>query len=78
MTTKVQRQATISRLIGDHEVTNQPQLIALLADQGIEATQATVSRDLDQFLNHAVAHCVQACPGPSARAVSCVWGMSST
>ena len=28
MTTKVQRQSTISRLIGDHEVTNQPQLIA--------------------------------------------------
>ena len=49
MTTKVQRQATISRLIGDHEVTNQPQLIALLADQGIEATQATVSRDLDDI-----------------------------
>ena len=49
MTTKVQRQATISRLIGDHEVTNQPQLIALLADHGIEATQATVSRDLDDI-----------------------------
>ena len=49
MTTKVQRQATISRLIGDHEVTNQPQLITLLADQGIEATQATVSRDLDDI-----------------------------
>jgi transcriptional regulator of arginine metabolism len=49
MTTKVQRQATISRLIGDHEVTNQPQLIALLADHGTEATQATVSRDLDDI-----------------------------
>ncbi len=49
MTTKVQRQATISRLIGDHEVTNQPQLIALLAQHGIEATQATVSRDLDDI-----------------------------
>ena len=49
MTTKVQRQATISRLIGDHEVTNQPQLIALLVEQGIEATQATVSRDLDDI-----------------------------
>ena len=46
---KVQRQATISRLIGDHEVTNQPQLIELLADQGIEATQATVSRDLEEI-----------------------------
>lgn len=49
MTTKVQRQATISRLIGDHKVTNQPQLIALLAQHGIEATQATVSRDLDDI-----------------------------
>ncbi len=49
MTTKVQRQTTISRLIGDHAVTNQPQLIQLLAELGIEATQATVSRDLDDI-----------------------------
>ena len=49
MTTKVQRQATVSRLIGDHEVTNQPQLIQLLSEHGIEATQATVSRDLDDI-----------------------------
>lgn len=48
MTTKVQRQAVVVRLIGDHEVTSQPQLIALLAGEGIEATQATVSRDLDE------------------------------
>lgn len=46
---KVQRQTTISRLIGDHEVTSQPQLIELLATHGIEATQATVSRDLDDI-----------------------------
>ncbi len=49
MTTKVQRQQRISRLIGDHEVTSQPQLIDLLAEAGIEATQATVSRDLDEI-----------------------------
>ena len=49
MTTKVHRQATIGRLIGDHEVTSQPQLIELLAAAGIEATQATVSRDLDDL-----------------------------
>jgi len=49
MTTKVQRQATVSRLIGDHEVTSQPQLIDLLDGEGIEATQATVSRDLDDI-----------------------------
>ena len=46
---KVQRQTTISRLIGEHEVTSQPQLIELLAEHGIEATQATVSRDLDDI-----------------------------
>lgn len=49
MTTKVQRQAAVARLIGDHEVTSQPQLIELLAAEGIEATQATVSRDLDDI-----------------------------
>ncbi len=49
MTTKVQRQAALARLIGDHEVTSQPQLIDLLAAEGIDATQATVSRDLDDI-----------------------------
>ena len=49
MTTKVHRQATIGRLIGEHEVTSQPQLIELLAAEGIDATQATVSRDLDDI-----------------------------
>ena len=49
MTTKVQRQAAIGRLIGDHEVTSQPQLIELLSAEGIDATQATVSRDLDEI-----------------------------
>ena len=49
MTTKVQRQQTIARLIGEHAVTNQPQLVELLADEGIAATQATVSRDLDDL-----------------------------
>ncbi len=49
MTTKVQRQTAIARLVGEHEVTSQPELIELLASQGIEATQATVSRDLDDI-----------------------------
>ena len=49
MTTKVQRQTAISRLVGEHEVTSQPELIELLASKGIEATQATVSRDLDDI-----------------------------
>jgi len=49
MTTKVQRQTAIGRIVGDHEVTSQPELIELLASEGIEATQATVSRDLDDI-----------------------------
>lgn len=49
MTTKVQRQTSITRLIGDHEVTSQPELIEHLATEGIEATQATVSRDLEDI-----------------------------
>jgi len=49
VTTKVQRQQTISRLIGRHPVTSQPQLLDLLAVEGIAATQATVSRDLEDL-----------------------------
>ena len=49
MTSKVQRQTLIVRLVGDHEVTSQPDLIDLLAAEGIDATQATVSRDLDDI-----------------------------
>ena len=49
MSTKVQRQQAIARLIGQHEVTSQPELIELLAADGIDATQATVSRDLDDI-----------------------------
>ena len=46
---KVQRQQAISRLIEQHAVTNQPQLVELLAEEGMAATQATVSRDLDDL-----------------------------
>ncbi len=46
---KVQRQQAIARLIEQHSVTNQPQLVELLADEGIAATQATVSRDLEDL-----------------------------
>ncbi|WP_420450359.1 arginine repressor [Ilumatobacter sp.] len=49
MSAKVQRQSAIARIVGDHEVTSQPQLIELLAAEGLEATQATVSRDLDDI-----------------------------
>jgi transcriptional regulator of arginine metabolism len=46
---KVQRQQAIARLIEQLEVTNQPQLVDLLGEEGIAATQATVSRDLDDL-----------------------------
>jgi transcriptional regulator of arginine metabolism len=49
MTTKVQRQQTIARLIATHPVVSQPQLVELLSGEGISATQATVSRDLDDL-----------------------------
>ncbi len=49
MSSKVQRQRAIARLIGKHAVTNQPQLVELLAADGISATQATVSRDLEDL-----------------------------
>lgn len=49
MSTKVQRQQAIARLIAQHAVGNQPQLVELLSAEGIQATQATVSRDLDDL-----------------------------
>lgn len=49
MATKTQRQQLVARLISQHAVTNQAQLVDLLADEGISATQATVSRDLDDL-----------------------------
>jgi transcriptional regulator of arginine metabolism len=49
MTTKAQRQHRIARLLAEHEVTSQGQLVDLLGGAGIVATQATVSRDLDDL-----------------------------
>ncbi len=49
MSSKVQRQQAISKLVAKHAVTNQPQLVDLLAADGIAATQATVSRDLEDL-----------------------------
>ena len=49
MSTKAQRQQLIVTLIEQFAVTNQPQLVDLLADNGITATQATVSRDLEDL-----------------------------
>lgn len=49
MTTKAQRQHAIAQLLAANQVTSQPQLMELLATAGITATQATVSRDLDDL-----------------------------
>jgi transcriptional regulator of arginine metabolism len=47
--TKNQRQHRITKLLEAQVVTSQGQLVALLADQGVEATQTTVSRDLEDL-----------------------------
>ena len=49
MTTKVQRQGAVAQLIADHDVTSHTQLVSLLKKAGIVATQATVSRDLEEI-----------------------------
>jgi transcriptional regulator of arginine metabolism len=49
MSTKQQRQQIISRLIAQENVGSQPHLQELLKEQGIEATQATISRDLEEL-----------------------------
>ena len=46
---KHQRQHRISRILANEVVTSQEQLVRLLADDGVESTQATVSRDLDDL-----------------------------
>jgi transcriptional regulator of arginine metabolism len=46
---KAQRQHRIVKLLEQHAVTNQGQLVELLEVEGIRATQATVSRDLEDL-----------------------------
>jgi transcriptional regulator of arginine metabolism len=47
--TKHQRQHRITKLLEAQAVTSQAQLVTLLSDQGVEATQTTVSRDLEDL-----------------------------
>jgi transcriptional regulator of arginine metabolism len=47
--TKHQRQHRIAKILETGPVTNQGQLVDLLAEEGIEATQTTVSRDLEEL-----------------------------
>ncbi|OLT00829.1 arginine repressor [Pseudonocardia sp. CNS-004] len=47
--TRAARQARIVELIRDRAVHSQTELLALLEDEGIATTQATLSRDLDEL-----------------------------
>jgi len=46
---KSRRQHLVGRLLEENAVTNQPELVKLLAAEGVDATQATVSRDLEEL-----------------------------
>ncbi len=46
---KPQRQHRIARLLEEQPISNQHQLVELLAADGVVATQATVSRDLEDL-----------------------------
>ena len=48
-TGKAQRQHRVARLLADHAVSSQSRLVELLAENDIVATQATVSRDLEDL-----------------------------
>ncbi|MGA9870864.1 MAG: arginine repressor [Rhodococcus sp. (in: high G+C Gram-positive bacteria)] len=47
--TRAGRQARIISLLSTHQVRSQPELATLLALEGIDVTQATLSRDLDEL-----------------------------
>ena len=49
MADRTVRRNTIRELVSANEVASQSELVALLAAAGIEATQATVSRDLEEL-----------------------------
>lgn len=46
---KAQRQHQVSKILADTPVTSQSQLVELLGEAGVTATQATVSRDLEDL-----------------------------
>ncbi|MUL42766.1 arginine repressor [Streptomonospora sp. PA3] len=47
--TKTARHARISEVLTRHDVRSQAELARLLADSGVQVTQATLSRDLDEL-----------------------------
>ena len=46
---KTQRQHRVAKLLAEESVSSQTQLVELLATVGVSATQATVSRDLEEM-----------------------------
>ncbi len=46
---KTQRQHLVAKLLAGHPVASQERLVGLLAEEGVAATQATVSRDLEDL-----------------------------
>lgn len=46
---KTQRQHKIAKILETEQVTNQARLVELLKEDGVGATQATVSRDLEEL-----------------------------
>jgi transcriptional regulator of arginine metabolism len=46
---KTQRQHRVAQLLEARSVSSQAQLVSILASEGVEATQATVSRDLEEL-----------------------------
>jgi transcriptional regulator of arginine metabolism len=46
---QAQRQHLVAKLLAQHQVTSQEQLVSHLAAEGVAATQATASRDLDDL-----------------------------
>jgi len=46
---KTQRQHRIAKLLEEQGITSQPELVRLLGAEGVKATQATVSRDLEDL-----------------------------
>jgi transcriptional regulator of arginine metabolism len=49
MTTKFDRQGAILRLVQEHRVSTQEELAEALRQEGLEAVQATISRDIAQL-----------------------------
>lgn len=47
--TKTQRQHRVGQILAKEKVANQSQLVQLLGEQGVHATQVTVSRDLEEL-----------------------------